>query len=256
MNIIKQHIIGLFEKGCREDSRKFDEYRKIKIDYGVIERTAEGSARVKIGDTEVIAGVKLEVGKPYPDTEDQGGIMVNVELISLASPDFESGPPSIDSIELSRVTDRAIREAKAIDLKKLCIKKAEEAWTVIIDIYPINNDGNLFDACALAAVAALQDAKMPAYKNKKVDYKTKKGKLPLSKLPLSCTVRKIGSTLIIDPTVNEEDSSDARLTVGILENGEICSIQKGGDKGLEIEEIDKMVDLAIKKTKELRKYLK
>ena len=256
MNIVKQHILDSLSKEHREDSRKFDEYRKIKIEYNVIPRTAEGSARVKIGETEVIAGIKLEMGVPYPDTEDQGGIMVNIELIPLAAPEFESGPPSIDAIELSRVTDRAIRESHAIDLKKLCIKKGEEAWNVLIDIYPINNDGNLFDACALAAIAALNTAKMPSYKNKKVDYKIKKGDLPIKKLPLSCTIRKIGPHLIIDPTLNEEEAEDARITIGIMENGEVCSVQKGGDKGLTIEEIDKMVELAIKKTKELRKLLK
>lgn len=190
MNIVKQHILELLEKGCREDGRKFEEYRKIKVEKGVIPRTAEGSARVKIGNTEVIAGVKMDIGKPYPDTEDQGSIMVNMELLPLASPEFESGPPSIGSIELSRVTDRAIRESKALNLKKLCIKKAEESWNVFIDIYPINDDGNLFDACALAAIAALKEAKIPAYKNGKIDYKIKKDKLPLDGTPLSCTVRK------------------------------------------------------------------
>lgn len=255
MNIIKQHIIELLEKGCREDGRKFEEYRKIKVEKGVIPRTAEGSARVKIGDTEVIAGIKLEIGTPFPDTEDQGNIMVNVELIPLSSPDFESGPPSINSIEISRVTDRAIRESKAINLKKLCIKKGEEVWSVFIDIYPINDDGNLFDACALASVIALKDAKMPSYKNKKLDYMVKKEKLPLDSLPLSCTVRKIGSKFIIDPTPNEEKADDARMTIGVTEKGEICSIQKGGEKGLTIDEIDQMVELAINKTKELRKYI-
>src|SRR3989344_2648687 len=101
MNIVKQHILDSLSKEHREDSRKFDEYRKIQIEYNVIPRTAEGSARVKIGETEVIAGIKLEMGVPYPDTEDQGGIMVNIELIPLAAPEFESGPPSIDAIELS-----------------------------------------------------------------------------------------------------------------------------------------------------------
>jgi len=254
MDIIKKHIIELLEKGSREDGRKLEDYRKINIKKGVIKK-AEGSARVEIGDTVVLAGIKMSVGTPFPDTPDEGTMMVNVELQPLASANFELGAPGIDAIELSRVTDRAIRESHAIDLKKLCIKKEEEVWSVFIDIYPLNDDGNLFDACAIAAVAALKDAKMPVYKNGKVDYEKHKGSLPLNKLPLSCTIRKIGNFFIVDPNSNEEEATDARLTVGILEKGDLCSLQKGGDKSLSIEDVEKMIDLAIKKTKEIRKLL-
>ena len=116
---LRKHIIGLLKAGTRLDGRKLNDYRKpIQIDYGVV-MTANGSARVKIGDTEVIAGIKLEVGTPYPDNPDEGTIMANVELLPLSSPDFETGPPDIKSIELARaVIDRGIRESKAIDVKK------------------------------------------------------------------------------------------------------------------------------------------
>ena len=129
-------------------------------------------------------------------------------------------------------------------------------WIVIIDIYPINDDGNLFDAASLAALAALKDAKFPKVENDKITYKEQgKEKLPLETLPLSCTVCKIGNHFVIDPGVEEETLIDARLTIGVLENGELCSLQKGGDTGLTPEEIDTMIELAIKKTKELRKVL-
>jgi len=90
----------------------------------------------------VFAGVKLEIGTPYPDTPDEGGLMINTELIPLSNPEFESGPPGIQAIELSRVVDRGIRESKAIDMKKLCIEPKEKVWTVIVDIIPINDEGN------------------------------------------------------------------------------------------------------------------
>lgn len=254
----QDYINSLVSQGLRIDGRKFDEYRDIKIEYKISSKSAEGSARVKIGETEVVAGVKLDVGTPYPDQPDQGTIVVNVELLPLSSPDFESGPPDVGAIELSRVVDRVVRESKVLDFKKLCIKEKEKMWMVFIDIYPINDAGNLYDACALAALAALKDAVFIKYdeKEERAVYNERTNvKLPLSGMPTSCTVVKIGKTLIIDPTTEEEKAMDARLTVGIMEDGNVCAMQKGGEGSLTTEDVDHMVELAVKKSKELRSAL-
>lgn len=49
----------------RSDGRGLLEPRDIGVEYGVAP-AANGSARVRIGGTEVVAGVKLEVGEPGP----------------------------------------------------------------------------------------------------------------------------------------------------------------------------------------------
>src|SRR3989338_9244066 len=165
---LRKHIIGLLKAGTRLDGRKLNDYRKpIQIDYGVV-MTANGSARVKIGDTEVIAGIKLEVGTPYPDNPDEGTIIVGAELLPLSSPDFELGPPGIQAVELARVVDRGIRESKCLDFKKLCIEEGEKAWMIIVDICTINDAGNLLDASSLAAIAALRNTTFPEYKDDKI----------------------------------------------------------------------------------------
>lgn len=252
---MKSHLKEMIEKDLRADRRKLDEYRKIKIEYGV-STSAEGSARVTMGETVVIAGVKMDLGEPFPDTPEDGVLMVNAELLPLSSPDFESGPPRIESIELARVVDRGIRESMVIDTKKLCVKKGEKVWMIFLDIYPINSDGNLFDAASLAAIAALKDTKMPFVKDDKVDYKKKTTKsLQLSGLPVECTVHIIGDKLIIDPTNEEELISEARLTVATIDKS-LCAMQKGGSRELDETEIESMIDLAVKKTEELKKLLK
>src|SRR3989338_2799827 len=97
---LRNHIIGLLNADIRLDGRKLTEYRKpIEVEYGVV-KTAEGSARVKIGETEVIVGVKMEAGEPYPDMPDEGTIIVGAELLPLSNPEFELGPPGIQAIEL------------------------------------------------------------------------------------------------------------------------------------------------------------
>ncbi len=259
IRVVRDHIRSLAENGAREDGRDFLECRKpIKIEYGVSPKSADGSARVTIGDTEVVAGVKLDVGEPFSDTPDEGVLMVGAELLPLSNPEFESGPPNINSIELARIIDRGIRESKCIDFSKLCIKKGEKVWMAYVDIYPINDSGNLFDAASLAAIAALKDAKFPEYdaKNDIVNYekRTNKG-LPLTKLPILVTVFKIRKRYLLDPTSNEVDSLDARLSVATIDNDVICAMQKGGDEALTLEDIDSMVDIATKHASNLRKLL-
>ena len=253
---LRSHIISLLNADTRLDGRKFNEYRKpIEIEHGII-KTAEGSARVKIGDTEVIVGIKLEVGEPYPDNPDEGTIIVGAELLPLSNPEFELGPPGIQAIEIARVVDRGIRESKALDFKKLCIKPGEKVWKVIIDVCTLNDAGNLLDASSLAALAALKDTKYPKFDGEKVNYKEKTDKkLHLEKMPIAVTVIKIGDKFIVDPDTEEEKVVDARLTVSSIEDGTLCALQKGGDFPLTSHDIDKMLDIGIEKGKELRRHL-
>ncbi|MBI2208805.1 exosome complex protein Rrp42 [Candidatus Woesearchaeota archaeon] len=253
---LRNHIIKLFGSDTRLDGRKFTDFRPIKLETGVAS-SAEGSARVNIGKTDVIVGIKTEVMEPFPDTPDEGGIMVGAELLPLSNPDFELGPPGIEAIEIARVVDRGIRESKAINFKKLCIKENEKVWMLVIDICTINDSGNLLDASALAAVAALKDMRFPKYENEKLDYKEKTDKkLDLKDLPITVTVIKIGDKLIVDPDLDEEKVIDARLTVASLSDGTLCALQKGGDYPLTAEDIDKMVHIALGKAKELRRLIR
>ena len=122
------------------------------------------------------------VDQPYPDAPDKGTIIVNAEFSPMASPDFESGPPSNESIELARIIDRGIRESQAVDFKKLCIVEGEKVWIVFIDIYIMNHDGNLIGAAALGAMAALNRTYFPKLKeDNTVDFKEKsKNKLRIN----------------------------------------------------------------------------
>lgn len=254
-NLVREHILRALQSGIRPDGRRLEEYRPVEVTYGV-SKTAEGSALVKVGDTEVIAGAKLSIEVPFPDTPDEGIIMVNAELLPLSSPRFEAGPPGIEAVELARVVDRGLRESKALDLKKLCIKKGEKVWGVLVDICTLNDAGNLLDASGLAAIAALQDAVFPGYDGTEVDYDAKTTeKLPLSKTPIPVTVLKIGDYFIVDALQEEMESVDARLTVTTTADGTICSLQKGGDAAITIADIGRMVDVSLEQAKMLREKL-
>ncbi|MBU4308652.1 MAG: exosome complex protein Rrp42 [Nanoarchaeota archaeon] len=243
--ITGDRIKKYLSEGKRFDGRKPEEFRNIEIEVGV-SKNAEGSARVKIGNTEVIAGIKMNMGTPYPDSPDKGNMMVTAELLPLSSSRFESGPPRFPAIELARVVDRAIRESKVIQFEKLCIEKGEKVWTVFIDIYTINDDGNLLDAAGIAAIIALKNSKIPKYdaKEGKVLFgELTKDALPLEKeIPLSLTFHKIGDNFVVDPTREEEDVAETRVTIG-SSNGIISSMQKGGCESLSVEEIGNALDM-------------
>jgi exosome complex component RRP42 len=253
-------IKSIAKKGKRIDNRSFDEYRDITIEQNVVS-SAEGSARVRLGNTEVVAGIKMDVGEPYADSPDEGVIIVAAELVPLANPEFEAGPPREDAIELSRVVDRAIRESKAIDFEKLCITPKEKVWLVFVDIDILNDAGNLIDACGIAAIAALMSTKMPSLdEDSKPDYDKKTDKsLPMDGIPVSTTFVKIGDALLADPDLAEIRAMDARLTIGTVDKkGKIviASMQKGGSVGITEDELDKIIDMAIKKGEEIREKLK
>ncbi|MBW3012049.1 exosome complex protein Rrp42 [Candidatus Woesearchaeota archaeon] len=246
------HVKELVKKGKRQDGRAFDQLREILVEPNAAPN-ADGSCRVKFGETEVLVGVKLEMGTPYPDTPDEGAMMVGAELLPLSNPKYESGPPGIDSIELARVVDRGIRESKAIDVKALCITPGEKVWMVVIDIAPINSDGNLIDASALATLVALKNTVYPKVdENGKVMREKTDKPLALNADPIAVTINKVEGQLLVDLQEDEEDAIEARLTVTTLPDGTICSLQKGGDVQLSSEEISRIIDLAVEKASELR----
>ncbi len=251
----ENYALELIQNGKRIDGRKFDEFRKIEIETGII-KNAEGSARVKFGNTEVIAGVKLNLGTPFADTPNEGTLMVNAEFSPIASPDFEAGPPSEDAVELARVVDRGIRESHTIDLEKLVITAGEKVWTIFVDIHIINHAGNLLDAAALAAVAALHNAQVPKLDGDQVVRGEFSGKLPIEFKPITVTVCKIGKIFILDTLLEEEKVLDSRLVVAVRDDDKICALQKQGTKEILYSELEKFIDTAVAKSKELRNLVK
>ncbi len=251
-NLTKKRIVDFLSEGKRFDKRDLLEYRDVVIETG-ISKNAEGSARVRLGNTEIIAGVKLDVSEPYPDSQDQGTLITTVELTPTSSPKFEPGPPRIEAIETARIVDRGIRESGFIDFSKLCIKEGEKVWGVYLDLYSINNDGNLLDASCIAAIAALLSAKMPKYdseKEKVVFGEITDEPLPLSsQIPITITFHKIGNSLIVDPTTDEESTSEGRISIAISELNKkpvVNAIQKGEEIVLSKEELFDVIDKAVK----------
>jgi exosome complex component RRP42 len=255
-NLRKAQMLDLMSKQKRIDGRAFNEYRPITIKLNPIQK-ANGSAEVSIGNTKVIAGVKIETGTPFPDTPDQGLLVVNAEFLPLSSALIEPGPPDEDSIEVSRVVDRGIRESQMLDLNALVIEKGKLVNCVFVDVDILNMDGNLFDVAFIAAALSIATAKL----DKKIvkedgTEETQKVSLPLRLIPVSVTSVTIGDNIILDPTAEEDSVLDSRMTITFDEQGHICAGQKGGSVGLPVEQLFKIVSISKAKAEEILLMIK
>lgn len=253
----KQQMWDAISKGKRLDGRNLDDIRPLEIELDIIKK-ANGSAKVKLGNSEVIAGVKIETGEPFEGLENKGALIVSAEVLPTASPYIEPGPPDEETVELARVVDRGIRESEMIDLDKLVLVPGKIVYTIFVDCSIINADGNLFDATSYAVVSALASSKIPVFEMQdgKVVHTGNSQDPPVTTIPVSITAIRIGEAVILDPTSEEEACMNARITVTTNSNGDYTAIQKGSTGAFTVEQIKKAAETARIKGEEVRVKLK
>jgi exosome complex component RRP42 len=249
----KQQMWESISKGKRLDGRDLDQIRPIEIEVGLIKK-ANGSARVKLGNTEVVAGVKVETGEPFEGLENKGALILSAEVLPTASPYIEPGPPDEETVELARVVDRGIRESEMLDLTKLVLISGEIVYVIFVDCSVINADGNLFDATSYAVVSALLDSKLPVFeiRDRKVVDTGEKQNPPITTLPVSITAVRIGDSIILDPTAEEEACMDSRITITTNSDHNFAAIQKGSTGAFTVEQLKRAAATARIKGEEIR----
>ena len=253
----RDRILELLKDGKRLDGRSLEDQRSLSIDTGVIPK-ANGSARVRLGDTEVVTGVKIQPDKPFPDLGDKGILICTAEILPLADPNAEPGPPNEEVIELARVVDRGIRETEMLDLHQLVLIENKSVIGIFIDNSVTDAGGNLFDACSYASVAALLSCTVPKYEIKDELPALVEGvtsKPPIKTIPVSVTMARIGEYIVVDPNSDEEACMDARLTITTNSEGNICAIQKGGSDGFTFEQVVRCSEIALPVGTKIRKQL-
>ena len=254
-----EYILKLLKRGERADNRGLLDYRPLGIILSPIEK-AEGSALVKLGRTQVLVGVKLDLGSPFEDRPNEGVLQVHAEFVPLASPSFEPGPPDENAVELARVIDRSIREPRVIKLDELVLEPGRLVWVIYNDIYLIDHAGNAIDASMIASMLALASAKLPSLVKTEEGYRINRGlkerSLPVSSLVATVTMAIIEDVILVDPSMEEENIADTLLTIAVDEKERICGVQKRGEKGISRSILDKAVDVAVEKSKWLISQMK
>uniref|UniRef100_A0A7C4BBA6 Exosome complex component Rrp42 n=1 Tax=Ignisphaera aggregans TaxID=334771 RepID=A0A7C4BBA6_9CREN len=254
-------ILNVISKGFHIDKRPLLSYRTVEVIKNIAPN-ADSSVLVKLGHTQVLVGIKIDIGQPFPDNPEEGVLIVNAEYIPAASPSFEPGPPDENAIELARVIDRALRESKAIALDKLTIIPGKKVWMLWLDVYVLDHDGNLIDAAMMGSMMALAQLKIPHFEvdqvtgSVKVDKSKYTAPLQINRYVATVTVYKIGDMLLVDPTAEEEAIASASMTISISEEGNIVAVQKRGLGFFLEREIEQAVEISLSKGKELIELIK
>jgi len=239
----------------RLDGRRRFDLRQLDIQLGPL----AGQVEVSIGGSSARCSVSGEVVAPQPERPNEGRLMFNVEFGPIASPNFESGRPSIEAVSLCNLVERVLRGSKAIDVEALCVLGGRKVWSIRVDVRALNDDGNLTDCCCLAALVALMH-----FRREEVDESgqviaaSEREPVPLSvhHLPLTLTFAlfpaEAGKSLsIADPTAAEERASSGQLTVTMNQHGELCGIHKPGGVPVDVEALRECTELAVRRAKDL-----
>jgi exosome complex component RRP42 len=140
-------------------------------------------------------------------------------------------------------------------LEELCLEPGKKVWCVFVDIHIINHKGNLLDASALASLAALLNTKIPKIEGEKILRGEFEKNLPVQFKPINVSVCKIKGNFLVDPTLEEEEIAEVKLSLSVRDDDVICAMQKQGSGELKAEEVEKIMDIAIEKSKEIRKMV-
>ncbi len=246
----QQQVLWMVQKGKRLDGRAKTQFRDIEIEKSPLQN-AEGSAICRMGKTQVLAGVKIDVATPFPDRPNEGVLSTSAEFTPLGASHFEPGPPRVDAIEVARVVDRAIRSAQSIDLESLKIDGSDKVLAVYIDLWVLDHDGNLFDAGLMASMAALRATRIPKIENEKLLRNEIDRQLQISKIPNFSSVY---PKMNVFPDFVEESGAQATMTIATTDE-HMCSGQKSGSAGLTQKNIMELIDISFEQSKNLRKII-
>lgn len=254
----RNFIKGGIAQDLRNDGRKRLTYRPIYVETGVIPQ-ANGSAKVKLGATEVIACVKAELGKPSVSRPDQGKVYIYVECSPTAEPSFERRGGEELSAELSTALERSLLGGKSgagagIDPAALLIKEGKVCWDLYIDCLVISSDGNLLDALGAAIKAALSNTGIPRVQVHEAASSDEQADVDVSDeeflqfdtsgIPVIVTLTKVGRHYIADATSEEESLMSSAVSISVNRHGLICGLTKRGGAGLDPSVILDMISVA------------
>ncbi|KAK3256590.1 hypothetical protein CYMTET_34279 [Cymbomonas tetramitiformis] len=152
-------------QNIRNDGRQRNDYRGVSIDQGLIPQ-ASGSARVRVGRTDVLVGVKVEIGTPLPEHPRLGRVEFAVDFSTAATPAGAARAYEDIASDLTQALTQTLGggpsgTGAAVDLEKLGLIEGRTCWVLHVDGLVLVSDGNVLDALGFAVKAALEDTRIP-----------------------------------------------------------------------------------------------
>ncbi|XP_008647516.1 exosome complex exonuclease RRP43 isoform X1 [Zea mays] len=275
-------------ESVRIDARRLREARPTTVALGAVS-SAHGSALARLGDTAMLASVKLEVMSPPAEHPDEGSVAVEFHMPPICSPLVRPGRPTDVAPVISKALEDVLTSSGMLNLKDLCLITGKASWLAYLDIYCLNADGSLFDAALISAVAAfthlfrlvvklsallcspLQIMEIPLVsvgddgrlftvggndgKNKFELVNREKRKLTLGAIPLSLTCALHKDEILADPTSEEESIIETYVTVVVDSSDRLVSLQKLGGAVTCMATIKECISLAKERRRSLREIL-
>jgi len=202
----------------RSDGRHPDELRPVSIETGYL-LYAEGSARIKTGNTAVICAVTVEDGVPqFVRGTGSGWITAEYGMLprsTLTRTGRERTRTGGRTSEIQRLIGRSLRSVCQLDLL------GERTFTVDCDV--IQADGGTRTAAITGAYVALAQA---------IHKLVEKGSLP--SFPLRCAVAATSAGVVegapvLDLNYEEDAAAEVDFNVVMTEEGELVEVQGTGE---------------------------
>lgn len=239
------YIVQGIEQGVRTDGRSRAQYRPLELEANVVAQ-ADGSARLHLGPTDVLVGVKVELGVPDSASPSQGQVHVSVECSSCASPEFKGRGGEDWGIELARALEASLVGSPAggsgLDLASLCLVPGKTCWLVYVDALVLNDGGNVLGALSMAARAALAltrvykvEVSMNEDDEPEVELSGEREGAPLdaANVPIIVSVSQVGNRSVVDLASEEEPCAAASLHVAVNSKARVVGLTKSGSSGLD-----------------------
>lgn len=247
----KVYILHGIRDDLRVDGRGCEDYRHMEIETDVVSNT-DGSAKVSLGHTVVLVGIKAEIGKPRPLVPNEGYLEFFVDCSANATPEFEGRGGEELGTALSKTLYKVFNNKHSLDLRSLCISPGEHCWVLYVDVLLLQCDGNLYDAISIAIKAALFNTKIPRVHISSDDEGGKEielsddpydcVRLNVENVPCIVTLCKVGHRHVVDATLQEKACSVASLIISVTHKGMVTCTRKVGGGSLDPESIFEMTE--------------
>lgn len=205
----------------REDGRKFDQLREVKITPSYI-KYADGSSLIEIGNTKVICTASVEEKvPPHIYGTGQGWITAEYGMLPRSTStrqqrEVTRGKPHGRTAEIQRLIGRSLRSV--VDLKSL------GEITIWIDCDVIQADGGTRCASIVGAFIALVEALAKLQDAGKI--KTWPVKDILS--AVSCGI--VHGAILLDLNYSEDSSAEVDMNIVMTATGKLVEVQITGEK--------------------------
>jgi ribonuclease PH len=205
----------------RNDGRRLDEMRKVKIKRGVL-KFAEGSCMIEMGNTKVICSASVEDKVP-PFLRNTGSGWITAEYGMLPRScksridrEASRGKQSGRTQEIQRLIGRSMRAIS--ELKKLGER------TIWIDCDVIQGDGGTRTASITGSFIALADA-LRKLKNDKII-----NSIPLEDYVAAISVGIVNGEKCLDLNYEEDSGAEVDMNIIMTGSGKMVEVQGTAEK--------------------------